>query len=365
MLPGDKIVQRVVLYALGALVLGGLLYSGASLGLFKPLTKLSELTGQKPPTQNLGGFSGSMTFTGITRDGSNFSGIYALSGKDGSIKLEKSDNYYYAPAFSGDGRVAVVANDGEGGSSLFISPVASPKDATRVIPPAPALWAGKSAWSPDNRYLVYDASAAFPGSDSWDIKYFRVIVLDTKTGVQRIIDTGVSPAFSGANTIMFLKPDGVYEVALDEAMKTVSTEVILPLVDLIADPSSRMSISPDKRLFALSFPNEQWLGVYKRNMTAERGIVLEQVLGQNGLVLWSVFSPDSASLAYIELNEDMNMGGMEMGSTSGGESEEDEAMEATLHLMIRPLTTSEPARVVADLSEFEWERYLSLTRWSE
>jgi hypothetical protein len=120
---------------------------------------------------------------------------------------------YYPFSVAPSGTVAAMTPDSSGAWGISIArsmdELYSGSDVSLVFPLAPALRAWHTAWSPDSRFVAYDAQAALPTFENADIAHSYVILLDTATLEQTIVDRGASPVFIENGTIAYIGEDGV------------------------------------------------------------------------------------------------------------------------------------------------------------
>lgn len=241
----------------------------------------------------------SLTLKPLVPDSSR-AGLYSYSFGAGEITLRNEDNDYYAPAFSTDNKVSVVTNDENGESQLFISDVNNHQDPEAFTPPSPALFPGASQWSIDNTAVVYEAYTAVQSDDDKSIENTRVVYLDVETGEQIIVDTGTSPVFQVDNTILYLKSDGVYHATV--ADMTVSViERVIAFEEVIATTRSRIALSGDEKLLAVTNPDAPLFEVYHQALLEDGTTGPQLLFSDNNIAFWPVFSPDTKSLAYIQV----------------------------------------------------------------
>lgn len=226
--------------------------------------------------------------------------IYALSAQDASLKKVNDSHDFYAPAFSSDGRVAVVESVGESSWQLVIAKVADQVPQMSVVPPSPALFPGASSWSSDNKYIVYDAVTALPAADDVAIDNSRVVLLDVTTGVQKILDTGVSPLFMKDGSIVYIKNDGVYRITSEGVASAAPIDTALRVAsfdEYQATRSARLALSHNENLAFVSLLQSGGSIVYQ--VARDPEFVMNETGRVAGRALFPVFSPDDKSVAFI------------------------------------------------------------------
>lgn len=270
-------------------------------------------------------------------------GVYTYSFGADEPTVKNAENDYFAAAFSSDERVSVVTNDENGESQLFISDINNHQDPEAFTPPSPALFPGASQWSKDNTAVVYDALTARPSDEDWAIEYSRVVYLDVETGEQVIVDEGTSPVFQNDNSILYLKTDGVYYARVID-MKVEGIERVIAFDEAQSTALSRIALSPDEELLAVTHPDISLVEVYHQ-VTLEDGTrVPDLVFADETIAFWPVFSPDRKSLAYIQIiNKDGEV--------------------ASKAIAVYDIETGTSERVF-DLKQYT-EQFLSLTSWTK
>lgn len=267
-------------------------------------------------------------------------GIYRILATGGAPQNEKDTTDFYVPSFSSDGRVAVVVNDGDELSQLLISDINEPGSAYSITPPAPALFAGSSDWSADNMYIVYEGVTALPSEDDMDIENSRIIVLNTETEEQAIIDVGSSPVFYNDGSILYLKNDGVYRMTYDAFVAGDGSERVLLFEEYEAARNSRIALSADGSKLAITHPNSSLFLTYQ--VFGGDTFALSDGSGVVQTAFWPVFSPDGSSIAFIDMKEN-------------------DAGIITKALAVVELVSGKQ-RTVTDLSSYN-DVYLSLNAW--
>lgn len=236
--------------------------------------------------------AGVIRMTGIPRDGSpQVSSIYDLDVATGELKVINNDRDYYAPSVSAIGTMAVVTTDGED-FGLFLSKDQNGENAVRIVPPAPALYPGLSDWSPDGRFLAYDALISMPSDDENGIEYSRVVVLDINTGEQQIIDEGVSPVFMNSG-IAYIARDGVYWRSLSDG-GIEDPLILVKFNSIFASRFAMLAVSRSESHFAVSLPDMGMITLYRPSIGG-----IETIDTINTSASWPVFSPDGMKLAYV------------------------------------------------------------------
>ena len=225
--------------------------------------------------------------------------IYNYSFGNNTLNIVNNAHNYFAPAFSTDDRVAVVAGDEETEYQLYIANRKNQQVITSLVPPSPALSAGAAAWSPDNTAVIYEAQTALPSVDNFDIENSRIVYANLGTSEQRIIDTGASPVFEKDGSILYLKDDGVYHTQIVDGVASGTTR-ILTFTDNHADIRSRIALSPDGALLAVTIPDYRYAAVF--SIDANNVLVKTNLLSNTIVALWPVFSPDSSALAFINIS---------------------------------------------------------------
>jgi len=299
---------------------------------------------EAPPETAASTYKGTLTMTlDPVVPASALSGIYTFSLGSKTLSIKNDERDYYAPAFSTDDRIAVVTNGEEGDFQLYISDVKNQEDAEALVPPSPALHAGVAEWSIDNTALVYDAITALPEAGNVDIENSRVVYVDTETYDQVILDTGTSPIFQNDGSVLYLKSDGVYYITVTD-MVASEPERVIAFDGYAATARSRIALSADEKLIAITNPDAGGFEVYHLVTLEDGSSVPERVFGQDNIGFWPVFSPDSSALAYVQIN-------VAEGEVTGRT------------LSIYDIKTSR-SRPIFDLKEFNQE-FLSLTSWTE
>ena len=300
--------------------------------------------GDVPPETLSETYKGTLTMTlKPTVPASAPAGMYTFSLGTKTLTLKNDAHDYYAPAFSTDERVAFVASGGDNGNQLYISNVNNEETAEVLVPPSPALFAGTSHWSIDNTALVYDAITALPEVDNVEIENSRIVYVDTETNDQMIIDTGTSPIFQSDGSILYLKSDGVYSTTVTD-MVASEPELVIPFDEYDATTRSRLAISADEKLIAITHPGAALFEVYHFVTLEDGSEVPAVVFGQDDTVFWPVFSPDRTEIAYVQIHfTDEKVSGKS--------------------LSIYNIETGK-ARPVFDLKEYSDEN-LSLTAWNK
>lgn len=231
--------------------------------------------------------------------------IYAVSPQTGAIKQIDDTHDYFAPSFSSDGRVAVATAEGSSSVVLAIAKVADTDHPEFVVPPAPALMPGASSWSSDNKYVVYEAITALPTAEDSAIENSRIVLLDTQTRVQKILDVGASPLFMKDGSILYLKSDGIYRIdgdGLTASSSEESAERVAYFEGYTASRISRIAVSHDATLLAASHPQSNGLIAY--TISSSSVFALSDKGGVKERALDPVFSPDDRSIAFIEIGTD-------------------------------------------------------------
>jgi hypothetical protein len=269
--------------------------------------------------------------------------IYAVSPQTGSMKKIDDTHSYFAPSFSSDGRVAVAAGIGSSSLQLMVVKVSDKNNPDFVVPPAPALAPGTSAWSADNKYIVYDAIAALPTVDDNDIANARVVLLDVVTGTQKILDVGTSPLFLKDGSVVYIKSDGVYRISAQDLVAPSSAQSATRVVyfnAISATRSSHVALSHRGDTLIVSHPFSGLFVGYR--VSYAHGVALAETSRVAETGISPVFSLDDKSVAFISISSDAE------GHT-------------TKSLAIADLTTRKKV-VVKDLSMFT-NNSLSLTAW--
>jgi len=233
--------------------------------------------------------------------------IYALTVQNASLKKVDDSHDFYAPAFSSDGRVAVVENTGPSSWQLVVAKVSDKEAQLTVVPPAPAIFPGASSWSAGNKFIVYDAVTALTSADDVAIENSRVILLDTGTGLQKVLDTGVSPVFMKDGSIMYIKPDGVYRIGSQTISAATTTTADAParvatFDEYQATRSARLALSHDENTVIVSLLQSG--GSLAYSVVKGPDFYLSEVGRMAGRALFPVFSPDDQSIAFIYQTED-------------------------------------------------------------
>lgn len=269
-------------------------------------------------------------------------GIYRANASDGTIDSARNDGDYFTPSLSTDGRIAVVANDGEDLSRLIIAKIDNPEEKIAVTPPSPALFAGASRWSADNMHIVYEAITALPSVGDTDIANSRVILLDPETDEQIIVDIGTSPIFAPDNSILYVKSDGVYRIIRNGMNVATTSERILFFEEYDATRNSRIALSPDGTVLVVTHPD---ISIFMTHdiLDAET-FALSDGWGFVQTIVWPTFSADGSSLAFIDIVK-----------TNEGIFEKS--------LAVINLGT-EKQRTVLNLDAYN-DLYLSLSAWTE
>ena len=270
--------------------------------------------------------------------------IYALSVQNASLKKVDDSHDFYAPALSSDGRVAVVENTGPSSWQLVVAKVGDKETEMTVVPPAPAIFPGASSWSADNKFIVYDAVAALPSADDVAIDNSRVVLLDTVTGTQKILDIGVSPLFMKDGSVIYIKTDGVYRIDGQALAGTSTSAVVAARVAIFdeysATRSARIALSHDENTVIVSLLHSGGSLVY--SVVREPEFFMSEVGRMAGRALFPVFSPDDQSIAFIYQTED----------------KEGNAVKSLGVADVRTLTT----RTILDLNAYT-DEFLSLGAW--
>ena len=232
-------------------------------------------------------------------------GIYAVSPKTGATKKIEDTNSYFAPSFSTNNFMAVTTATGSSSLQLMIVNVNDREHPIFFTPPAPLLFPGSSSWSPDNKFVVYEAVTALPTVGDVDIAHSRIVLLDATTGKQTILDVGASPVFSQDGSIVYLKSDGIYHVPSTVFAAGTSTQDKARVVwfdGYQATRDSHIAISHDGKTLLATHPHINSMIGYHINTTGE--FTLTQTAGINTYALFPVFSPNDTDVAFIELNKD-------------------------------------------------------------
>lgn len=269
--------------------------------------------------------------------------IYAVSVQGGAVKKVDDSHDYYAPSFSTDGRVAVVGNVASSSWQLIVAKVSDKDTQMVVVPPAPAIFPGASSWSPDNKYIVYDAVTALPTADDVSIENSRVVLLDVTTGVQKILDIGVSPLFMKDGSIIYIKADGVYRIASDGLTSVApvdTTARVATFDEYQATRSARIALSHDENTVLVSLLQSGGSIAYQ--VTHDPDFYMGEVARVAGRALFPVFSPDDKNIAFIHQSEDKE-----------GHATKSLAIEDVRTLTMHTLT---------DLSAYT-DEFLSLSAW--
>lgn len=231
--------------------------------------------------------------------------IYAVTAQDGAVKKVDDTHDYFAPSFSSDGRVAVTAGLGNSAMALALVKVSDRANPTFIVPPAPALFPGASSWSGNNKYVVYEAITSLPTPADIAIDSSRVILLDTETGAQKIVDVGASPLFLKDGSILYLKHDGIYRIdaaGLSASSSEETAERVAYFNGYEATRMSRIAVSHDGLSLVVSHPESNGLVGYAASTSPQ--FVLRDLGGIQGKALFPVFSPDDRSIAFISVGAD-------------------------------------------------------------
>jgi|GEM_PF-2669091 len=231
--------------------------------------------------------------------------IYAMSTQDGTLKKVDDSHDFFSPSFSTDGRVAVTAALDSTSVVLAIVKANDKTHPTYVVAPAPTLTPGASSWSPDNKYIAYEAVTALPAIDDIAIENSRIVLLDVTTGAQKILDTGASPLFVRDGSVLYVKSDGIYRIDADGLAASSSAESALRVAYFDGYQASRMSriaLSHDGVALTASHPQSNGFVAYA--VSTSSPFTLTDKGGIKARVLYPVFSPDDRSIAFVELGTD-------------------------------------------------------------
>jgi Tol biopolymer transport system component len=239
--------------------------------------------------------SGTLIVTSVSKkDGTG--GVYELSLAGKQLK-KVDDGYFFAPARAVDGKVSVVTADADGVFNLVVTQDLEESDVAIIAPPEPAAYAGRSAWSPDGRYLAY-AAIDLPRemSTTTTLENSYIVLMDVETSEQIVVGNGVSPAFMPDGSVVFIGDSGVYRfertgLELSEPIAVVG----YPTPEVTGSTRMSLAVSPNGKMLALADPEAGQLRVYELD---EKGIAtIERVV--NIVANMPVFSGDSTTLAYV------------------------------------------------------------------
>lgn len=226
-------------------------------------------------------------------------GLYTFGLLSKSLVVKDEETTYYAPTYSTDDRMSYAILGENGTFDLAIANTINEDEPDLLSPPSPALSAGTSMWSKDDTAIVYDALTALPSEDDTEIENSRIIYVDTETFEQVVVDTGTSPLFKQDGSILYLKTDGVYYAEIVD-MVPVNTERVIDFVDYEATTHSRVALSADEKLLAVTHPDSNLVSVYHLVTLGDGSRVPAVVFSDDTNAYWPVFSPDRQSIAYIQ-----------------------------------------------------------------
>lgn len=334
----NKDLTNIVIGTMLVLIIGSVgwyLYSNYSFLFFLPPT---TDTVQLPTAPKL---PGSFVLTmQPTVPETAVSSIYRMMADSGAQSVLSSTTNYYTPSFSTDNRIAVVANGGDIVSQLVIADIGDQENATVITPPAPTLYAGASDWSSDNKYVVYEAITALPAIDDVDSANSHIVILNTETEEQQIIDDGTSPLFYTDGSILYLKSDGVYRLTEEAIASSTPAERVAYFDGYEANRTSRIALSQDGGLLAVTHPHNAIFTVHQ--VLGHETFALSEGISIVQTAFWPVFSPDGTTLAFIDMQKT------------------DEGI-ATKAIAVVDLVSGKQ-RIVANLNAYN-DRYLSLGAW--
>jgi len=233
------------------------------------------------------------------------SAIYAVSAQNGAVKKVDESHNFFSPSFSTDGRVAVTAALDSASVALAIVKASDKNHPTYVVAPAPTLTPGASSWSPDNKYVAYEAVSALPAIDDIAIENSRIVLLDVATGAQKILDTGASPLFVKDGSVLYVKSDGIYRIDADGLAASSSAESALRVAYFDGYQASRLSriaLSHDGVALVASHPQSNGFVAYA--VSTSSPFAMTDRGGVKARVLYPAFSPDDRSIAFVELGTD-------------------------------------------------------------
>jgi len=232
--------------------------------------------------------------------------IYAVSPQTGSMKKIDDTHSYFAPSFSSDGRVAVATSLGNSAVALALVKVSDKDHPTYVVPPTPALFPGAASWSSDNKYVVYEAITALPTPGDPAIENSRVVLLDTLTNAQKMIDVGVSPLFLKDGSILYIKQDGIYRIdaqGLTASSSAKFAKRVAYFEGYEASRRSKLALSHDNTKLLITHPSVGLFAGYSITVNQKPALVSVFSLITRE-VLYPVFAPDDRSVSYVEVTKD-------------------------------------------------------------
>jgi Tol biopolymer transport system component len=230
------------------------------------------------------------------------SGMYKIALPSGIPTIVEGTQGLFAPSFSRDGRKAVaVLGEGDAPQILAISGVNTAKETQSFTPPSPALFAGASRWSADNKFVVYEAGTAYAPDASTDIANARVVLLDAESEGQVIVDEGTSPVFLTDGSMLYIKRDGVYRINHDGLTSTSPAESATRVVffeNYEATRNSRIALSNDGHRLLVTHPDSVRLTLYTFTLQEDTLVVASDAQAQR-VAWWPVFSPDDTHVAFF------------------------------------------------------------------
>lgn len=201
--------------------------------------------------------------------------------------LNNTSGIYQITRFqSGVEATSYIQKDGKSVIELIVTDKNGVQETQYIFAPVHTQ-AGRIVWNKDRTVLFYEAVSLSTTTTVVDETTLYAYNLLGKTTTK--LTEGQSPVMFDADTVLFLRNDGVYELALDSALMLKAVTQVEKFTSQQVTRSSSMLFSPDKKTLLVSYPESAHVDVN----TVTLGKNQEVVFTATGHMEESMISPIS------------------------------------------------------------------------